>query len=104
MVSRESTGVISVEHVPAIFWWLPPDLHVPADRASLEPQCSTQREVLLLLQSPVFQGLGEKLEGKFLLGKQWTVDFDLGSVGTRWTHSICLTVTYCVLGTVEAQI
>lgn len=103
-MSKESTGIISVEHVPAIFWWLPPDLHVPADRASLEPQCSTQREVLLLLQSPVFQGLGEKLAGKFLLGKQWTVDFDLGSVGTRCTHSICLMVTYCALGTVGAQI
>lgn len=103
-MSKESTGIISVEHVPAVFWWLPPDLHVPADRASLEPQCSTQREALSLLQSPDFQGLGEKLAGKFLRGKQWTADCDLGSVGTQCTRSICLTVTYCALGTVGAQI
>ena len=102
MVSWESTSVISAEHVPAIFWWLPPGLHIPADRAGLEPPCLTQREVLLLLQSPVFQGLGEKLKGKFLLGKQWTVGLDLGSVGTQCTHSIC--PTYSALGTVEAQI
>ena len=90
--------------MPASFWWLPPDLRIPADRAGLEPQCSTQREVLLLLHSPAFQGLGEKLEGKFLLGKQWTVGLDLGSVGTQCTHSLCLTAARSASGSVGAHI
>ena len=80
MLSRGSASIISVEHVSAIFWCFPPDPHVPDDRVGLEPQCSTRREALLLIHSPVFQGLGEKLEGKCLLGKEWVIGFNLGAV------------------------